>query len=93
MASNSLLEERYCYCYRILYSPKVGRNLINTSLLEFIDYDMLFGKGRVEILLNGNISALWNLSQWSIFVLDNPLEVGGKIIYLVKMTPLGGTIL
>ena len=33
---------------------------IDSSLSEFIDYDMLLEKGRVEILLHEKVCALWN---------------------------------
>ena len=46
---------------RTLYSPTMGMNLMYSSLSELIDYDMLFGKVRVETLLKGKVSALWNL--------------------------------
>jgi hypothetical protein len=38
--------------FRTLYSPTMRRNLVYSYLLDF--FDMLFGKGRVEIFLNGN---------------------------------------
>jgi hypothetical protein len=47
-----LVEENY-YC-RTLYSPTMRRNFIYSYLLVSIKWDMLFGKGRVERLLNGN---------------------------------------
>jgi hypothetical protein len=36
----------------VLYSPSMRRNLLFISQLESIGYDILFGKGRIEILLN-----------------------------------------
>ena len=36
------------------YSSTMRRNLIYTYPLEFVGCDILFGKGRVEILVNGN---------------------------------------
>ena len=38
-----------------LYSPSMRRNLVYVSQLESTGYDILFGKGRVKILLNGNL--------------------------------------
>ncbi|WVZ54196.1 hypothetical protein U9M48_005033, partial [Paspalum notatum var. saurae] len=38
-----------------LYSPSMRRNLISVSQLESIGYDILFGKGKVKILLDGKL--------------------------------------
>ena len=40
------------------------------------------------------ISALWNLTQIhnGLIYLDDPLEVGGQVVYFVKITPYGGIL-
>ena len=79
MLTNSLVEGKiffFCYNTNLGYN---GRNLFYTSLLEFIDYDILFGKGRVELLLGGNLRALGNLNKVVSFILTIHWKLVNKL--------------
>ena len=56
-----------------LYSPSMRRNLISVSQLESIGYDILFGKGRVKILLNGKLVHT-GVRNDGLYFLDDILE-------------------
>ena len=56
-----------------LYSPSMRRNLISVSQLESIGYDILFGKGRVKILLNGKLVHT-GVHNDGLYFLDDILE-------------------
>ena len=56
-----------------LYSPSMRRNLISVSQLESIGYDILFGKGRVKILLNGKLVHTGTCND-GLYFLDDILE-------------------
>jgi hypothetical protein len=68
---NSLVEEKYFFVGHYIHLQEEG--ILNLS--DSINYDMLFGKGRVEILLNEN----WHIRECNTvvtFSLDDPLKVG-----------------
>jgi len=56
-----------------LYSPSMRRNLISVSQLESIGYDILFGNGRVKILLNGKLVHT-GIRHDGLYFLDNLIE-------------------
>jgi len=56
-----------------LYSPSMRRNLISVSQLESIGYDILFGNGRVKILLNGKLVHT-GVRHDGLYFLDNLIE-------------------
>jgi hypothetical protein len=56
-----------------LFSPSMRRNLISVSQLESIGYDILFGNGRVKILLNGKLVHT-GIRHDGLYFLDNLIE-------------------
>ena len=56
-----------------LYSYSMRRNLICVSQLESIGYDILFGKGRIKILLNGKLVHT-GVRNDGLYFLDDILE-------------------
>jgi hypothetical protein len=56
-----------------LYSPSMRRNLISVSQLEFVGYDILFGKGKVKILLDGKLVHT-GVRHDGLYFLDDILE-------------------
>jgi hypothetical protein len=56
-----------------LYSPSMRRNLIFVSQLESVGYDILFGKGKVKILLDEKLVHT-GVRHDGLYFLDDILE-------------------